>query len=125
MILLILPDGGIDRVSRSSISRFPWHIRQQLHKVWRSLPQVHLAQFIYPHISCNMKVIGTSGNDRKEGQVEAVFCIGKKERLHDSHKSEQKKGDRWGLNPQPLEPQSSALPIELRSPRHALNVSLV
>src|SRR6266567_6073900 len=28
-----------------------------------------------------------------------------------------KKGDRWGLNPQPLEPQSSALPIELRSPR--------
>ena len=25
-------------------------------------------------------------------------------------------GDRWGLNPQPLEPQSSALPIELRSP---------
>ena len=28
-----------------------------------------------------------------------------------------KKGDRWGLNPQPLEPQSRALPIELRSPR--------
>ena len=27
-----------------------------------------------------------------------------------------KKGDRWGLNPQPLEPQSRALPIELRSP---------
>lgn len=26
------------------------------------------------------------------------------------------KGDRWGLNPQPLEPQSRALPIELRSP---------
>ncbi len=25
-------------------------------------------------------------------------------------------GDRWGLNPQPLEPQSRALPIELRSP---------
>ena len=26
------------------------------------------------------------------------------------------KGDRWGLNPQPLEPQSRALPIELRPP---------
>ena len=37
-----------------------------------------------------------------------------------SHKSQRygnKKGDRWGLNPQPLEPQSRALPIELRSPR--------
>src|SRR5205823_6310185 len=29
----------------------------------------------------------------------------------------QKWGDRWGSNPQPLEPQSRALPIELRSPR--------
>ncbi len=28
-----------------------------------------------------------------------------------------KKGDRWGSNPQPLEPQSRALPIELRSPQ--------
>ena len=28
-------------------------------------------------------------------------------------------GDRWGLNPQPLEPQSRALPIELRSPQNA------
>lgn len=27
-----------------------------------------------------------------------------------------KRGGRWGSNPQPLEPQSSALPIELRSP---------
>src|SRR5260370_40672963 len=27
-----------------------------------------------------------------------------------------KKGDRWGSNPQPLEPQSRAPPIELRSP---------
>ena len=29
-------------------------------------------------------------------------------------------GDRWDLNPQPLEPQSRALPIELRSPRRRL-----
>ena len=28
-------------------------------------------------------------------------------------------GDRWGLNPQPLEPQSRALPVELRSPQVA------
>ena len=37
-----------------------------------------------------------------------------------SHNGERKwemEGDRWGLNPQPLEPQSRALPIELRSPR--------
>ena len=26
------------------------------------------------------------------------------------------KGERWDLNPRPLEPQSSALPTELRSP---------
>ena len=31
------------------------------------------------------------------------------------------KGDRWGLNPQPLEPQSRALPIELRSPQVLLH----
>jgi hypothetical protein len=31
-----------------------------------------------------------------------------------------RKGDRWGLNPQPLEPQSRALPIELRSPQALL-----
>src|SRR6266699_4808900 len=34
------------------------------------------------------------------------------------------KGDRWGLNPQPLEPQSRALPIELRSPCFWCNVSI-
>lgn len=28
-------------------------------------------------------------------------------------------GDRWGSNPQPLEPQSRAPPIELRSPHSA------
>jgi hypothetical protein len=39
-------------------------------------------------------------------------------------KEAETKGDRWGLNPQPLEPQSRALPIELRSPR-ILNVSSV
>src|SRR5581483_1113898 len=36
-----------------------------------------------------------------------------------------KKGDRWGLNPQPLEPQSRALPVELRSPRFERTVSIV
>src|SRR6266704_4996184 len=29
------------------------------------------------------------------------------------------KGERWGSNPRPLEPQSSALPAELRSPEQS------
>ena len=33
-----------------------------------------------------------------------------------TNKTRRRRGDRWGLNPQPLEPQSRALPIELRSP---------
>ena len=32
------------------------------------------------------------------------------------HKITRNRGDRWALNPQPLVPQASALPIELRSP---------
>lgn len=29
-------------------------------------------------------------------------------------------GDRWDLNPQPPDPQSGALPIELRSPQYVV-----
>src|SRR5579863_7432569 len=42
-----------------------------------------------------------------------------------NHLRPQKKGDRWGLNPQPLEPQSRALPVELRSPRFERTASIV
>ena len=44
------------------------------------------------------------------GQSEPVFSI------MEFLKSARPKGERWGLNPRPSEPQSDALPTELRSP---------
>jgi hypothetical protein len=46
----------------------------------------------------------------------------RKHKAGSSYKSLKGEGERWDLNPRPLEPQSSTLPTELRSPRKTIRL---
>ena len=63
--------------------------------------------------------IGTIGSKVCPRSFRSIVCPQRTNygSSHKKIKGFEGKGDRWGLNPQPLEPQSRALPIELRSPR--------